>query len=344
MLAAKCISTAVGLILALLSSAAFAVEHKYVAFDISPDGKQVAFSSADGKLYVFDLESKTVHRIIETDALCVTPAFSPDGTSIAYCSTTPSSDGLSIYTTGLDGKKCQKVTNEQSVSDAIPVYSPDGSKLAFARAHLLRPYSMGGTTWDRWDVYVVDADGSNLKRVSRGEHRGINGLTFSKDGKSIYFAAESRRTPNDLTTNVFVVSSDGKAEPTQISPVLAGAKNAAWATEPTLSPNGKDLLVVSDRVEPYQYDLVVISLGDNAIKPLGATSISHYNRNPRFSPDATKIFFLAGTEWNARSRPVFSLWSIDVDGTNATQWASSSLLTDPTARNRLSPKQSGRIK
>jgi len=42
-----------------------------------------------------------------------------------------------------------------------------------------------------------------------------------------------------------------------------------------------------------------------------------------------KILFLAGTEWNAGSRPIFSLWSMDIDGGNAKQVADSGLFTDP---------------
>src|SRR5262245_45744999 len=46
------------------------------------------------------------------------------------------------------------------------------------------------------------------------------------------------------------------------------------------------------------------------------TQISRYNQGPVFAPDGKQVLFLAGTKWNADSRPIFSLWSVDTDGKN----------------------------
>ncbi len=43
-----------------------AIEHGNVAFDISPDGKQIVFSAADGDLYLFNLETRDVRRLTST--------------------------------------------------------------------------------------------------------------------------------------------------------------------------------------------------------------------------------------------------------------------------------------
>ena len=42
----------------------------------------------------------------------------------------------------------------------------DGTEIVFARAYRHRPYSMGGWTWDDWDVCVVQSNGTKVRRVT----------------------------------------------------------------------------------------------------------------------------------------------------------------------------------
>ncbi len=59
------------------------------------------------------------------------------------------------------------------------------------------------------------------------------------------------------------------------------------------------------------------------------TRISKHNKSPVFLPDGKAILFLASTEWNAFTRPIFSLWQVEVDGKNAHRIADSGLFTNP---------------
>ena len=65
------------------------------------------------------------------------------------------------------------------------------------------------------------------------------------------------------------------------------------------------------------------------IKQLGVTNISRYNQHPAFLPDGRSLLFLAGTEENAASRAIFSLWQVDADGKNPRRIAESKLFTHP---------------
>ncbi len=71
------------------------------------------------------------------------------------------------------------ITNVET--DAAPVLSPDGSRVAF----------MSRREGENWDVYVVNVDGSNLQRLTKDNAQ--DGLpTWSPDGNAIAFVAAGR--------------------------------------------------------------------------------------------------------------------------------------------------------
>ena len=80
---------------------------------------------------------------------------------------------------------------------------------------------------------------------------------------------------------------------------------------------------------PYKYDLYVMTLAGSDQRPLGMTTVSPYNQHPVFLPDGKSILFLAGTERNASSRYIFSLWKVGLDGSKPSRIAESKLFTNP---------------
>jgi Tol biopolymer transport system component len=306
------------------------VEHANVAFDVSPDGEQIVFASANGDVYQLDLISLKVSQLTKTSAFESTPAYSSDGKMITYAASDEGLQSSHIFTTKLDGTKSKQLTRDTQVFDRLPVYSPNDSQIAFARSHNHRPYSLGGWTWDDWDIYVMNADGSNVNRLTHNNYYGISGVVFSPGGKSILFSADNNRSASDLSTNVFEIPVDGSDSPKAGVPQpTSKGKYAAWASEPDFSPDGKTIVVISDRKSSYQYDLMLIDVDSANTKTLNATTVSRYNQHPVFAHDGERVLFLAGTDWNAGSRPIFSLWSINVGGTNAREIADSQLFTDP---------------
>ncbi len=108
-------------------------------------------------------------------------------------------------------------------------------------------------------------------------------------------------------------------------------KLGAWASEPDVSADGNHIVFISDRIDPYHYDVFIMNLDGTNPKPLGVTTISRYNQNPVFMSDGKGVLFLAGTERNVGSRATFSLWQVDAEGKNPRRIADSGLFTNPSS-------------
>ena len=108
----------------------------------------------------------------------------------------------------LDGANRRELTAppRKGVSrrDTEPVWSPDGSRVAFVRVR------SHGTV--RSGIFVVDADGSGLRRVvgSEAVGGGLGGVVWSRDGTRLAFTRHAKcfgQKKRDV--GLYVVNADG---------------------------------------------------------------------------------------------------------------------------------------
>jgi hypothetical protein len=121
------------------------------------------------------------------------PAIAPEGVRIVWVSDRRQfGAGTDIYLTALDGTSAEiNLTNDgQSLVESAPVWSPDGTRLAFVA---------GEDGAKSTNVYVMDADGSNREMLVEGGGMNIR-PRWSPDGAFIAFT--SNRTEKN---EVFVV-------------------------------------------------------------------------------------------------------------------------------------------
>lgn len=302
------------------------VEHANVSFDLNGQGTALAFSAADGDLYLLQLRRRSVERLTQTDLEESTPVFSPDGQRVTYAAGV-SGGATSLFEYSLASRTTRRLTFQDDVRDLSPRYSPDGSQIVFTRANRLRAYSMGGQTWDQWDVYVLERDGSP-RRLTSGASGSPNDARFTDGGRKLLFSADGQVDP--LDAELYEIELDASDTPRPVERPAATAKQGgAWAIDPDISSDGALTTFISDRAVSYQYDVYVMAT-DGTPRPLHVTKVARYNQNPRFSSDDKSVWFLAGADWNSGGRPIFSLWRVGIEDWRVEQVADSGLFTHPS--------------
>jgi len=149
----------------------------------------------------------TNNNVEDTD-----PAWSPDGTRIAFTSTR---DGPhAIYVMNENGSNVNRLT-PVTWDSFRPAWSPDGSRIAFVSAR-------NGNT----DVYVMKADGTGEQRLTT--HMALDtDPAWSPDGSKIAFASE-----RDGNAEIYVMNADGSGV-TRLTTNSTEDRHPAWSPDGT---------------------------------------------------------------------------------------------------------------
>jgi len=141
------------------------------------------------------------------------PAFSPDGTRIAFCSDRA---GGAIWVAAADGSGAHPLTD--GPAHGSPHWSPDGRSIVFDSLSLD----------ERWHIWTVDSDGGAPRQLTQGAGS-QNVPSWSHDGRWVYFSDDRGSGRNIWRVNV------RDATEQQITRTGAGS----FARE---SPDGSSLL------------------------------------------------------------------------------------------------------
>ena len=158
----------------------------------SPDGSKIAFmSERDGnrEIYVMNADGSNPMRLTNNTAIDDDPAWSPDGTTIAFSS---NRDGnFEIYTMDASGVGTPLRLTNNSVSDLQPDWSPDGQRLVFSRFTGCYSDYYGYSSYCDYDLYIMDANGSNVVQLTSGYWSVDVDPAWSPDGQWIAFGAQN---------------------------------------------------------------------------------------------------------------------------------------------------------
>ena len=188
----------------------------YPAQPQTPSAKakgKIAFNRYTGEvtaIFTMNADGSEVTQITDNQTFNFAPAWSPDGTKIAF--DTPRNGGESeIYLMNADGSSQAGFSPPAFGIDAA--WSPDGKKIAYWQDYV-------------GIIYVMNADGSNQKPLTNGAAFDLE-PSWSPDGSKIVFSSY-----RDGQTEIYVMDPDGSNQTRLTNDVVN------YDEEPVWSPDG----------------------------------------------------------------------------------------------------------
>lgn len=245
---------------------------------LSPDGKQVAFTIGDvnmtanrvvNQIYVADLDrpDRPPRQITSGNSSNSAPRWSPDGKKLAFTT------GGQIWTMEPDGDRKRQVTSI-STGAGNPVWSPDGRWIAFNS-----------------DVYPdCSDDACNKKRDDEAEASKVKAVVTERLLYRHWVEWRDKKR-----THVFVAPSEGgKAvdlTPGDFdSPPYAASSGVDYA----FSPDSKEIAFLKnpDKIEAISTnsDIVIASITDKNQKNITSNNRG-YDASPAYTPDGKYLIY-----------------------------------------------------
>lgn len=157
----------------------------------SPDGKRLVFSAA-GHLYTMALPHGTPRRLTTFTDVEYSPAFSRDGSRIAFV-TWNDRDGGHVWSVAASGGSPRRLTQVPG-QVANPSFSADGKRIVFLRGSgaSFRDHDLAEELW--FEIHWMPAEGGPshyvIGTVNRGQIRPMTRPVFSSDGERILYVED----------------------------------------------------------------------------------------------------------------------------------------------------------
>jgi Tol biopolymer transport system component len=190
---------------------------------LSPDDTRIAYAvtyAEDHKeiseIWTMRIGSENKQLVYKVEGVIHALSWSPAGEQLIYSyqpgSMPSANDPSELWMLNSDGTGARFVAN--NYGECCPVWSPDGSYIAFVRVDDLSLF-LGDWRGPGTNVYVVDTITGGITRLSAFEGRSNTHTTWSPDGKFVAFVSTiimgepEMYSPGVVYVEVWVASVDG---------------------------------------------------------------------------------------------------------------------------------------
>jgi TolB protein len=211
------------------------------------------------ELQVADADGLNSQFILAHREPIISPAWSPDGSRIAYVSFEQRKSIVFLHDL-MRGSR--RILANYEGSNSAPAWSPEGDRLAVA-------LSKDGVT----QIYLLRADGSNLVRLTFSNAIDTE-PNFSPDGRSILFTSDRGGSPQ-----IYRMSASG-------ANVERVTFDGSYNVTPRFSPDGKSFAFIQRAQGRY-----TLSTMDFATRQALALTDGQLDGSPTFSPNGRLVLY-----------------------------------------------------
>ena len=229
---------------------------------------RIAYVSAEGpaqarryRLVVADSDGANARTVVQSAEPLMSPAWSPDGTSLAYVSFEGGTS--SVFVQILASGQRIRVSARAGINGA-PAFSPDGKRLALALSR------RDGNV----DVYLLTLATQELTRVTESPAIDTE-PDWSPDGRAVYFTSDRGGGPQ-----VYTAAATAGAAAQRVT--FEGTYNA----RPRISPDGRSLAVVT--IDRGAYRIAAIDLEHRGSRVLTSGRL---DESPSFAPNGAMLIY-----------------------------------------------------
>jgi Tol biopolymer transport system component len=221
---------------------------------------------------------------------------------IAFASHRSGPGTQNLYSIRPDGTGLTQLTflTADQGNASEPAWSPDGKSIVFTR---------GSADFSTWQIWMMNADGSNLHPLVDDPGSRNFQASFSPDGSRVIF----RGCPVDRELcAVYSVKTDGHGL-TTITHNIGTSKGENFDVKPEYSPDGNTISFSSFNRGGVQNGIYLLSVHGSKVQLITPTALEAVDAD--WAPDGSKLAFWGPCCTSAPS----TIWTIRPDGSDLTQ-------------------------